>query len=278
MKYAFNTWAYGSFPSWLPSYELDEVVRRLARIGYDGIEIGCAAPHAWPAYLGVARRRELKKLMQGEGLPAVSLLPAPGGGPGHNPASPLKEEREATVSHYCEVVDLAADLGAGLVLYIAGWQVFGSTREQALERSLDCLTRIATHATKRGITIAIEPTAADSNLIDTPHQALEMMHACGQPNVKTMFDTFHALYRDDVSADHVRILGKDLAHVHFADTDRGAPGDGAVDWLGVMQAVKDIGYSGHLTMEIGFATRKADPDAMARRALAYLKGIEPLLV
>ncbi len=31
-------------PSWLPSYELDEVVRRLARIGYDGIEIGCAAP------------------------------------------------------------------------------------------------------------------------------------------------------------------------------------------------------------------------------------------
>ena len=43
MKYAFNTWCYGSFPTWLPSYPLDEVVRRLAAIGYDGIEIGCAA-------------------------------------------------------------------------------------------------------------------------------------------------------------------------------------------------------------------------------------------
>lgn len=278
MKYAFNTWAYGSFPSWLPSYELDEVVRRLARIGYDGIEIGCAAPHAWPAYLGAARRRELKALMDGEGLPAISLLPAPGGGPGHNPASPLKEEREATVHHYGEVVDLAADLGAKLVLYIAGWQVFGTTREQAFDRSRDCLARIARHAAGRGVTIAVEPTAADSNLIDTPHQALELMRASGEPNVKTMFDTYHALYRDDVSADHVRILGKDLAHIHFADTDRGVPGDGAVDWLSVMQAVKDIGFSGHLTMEIGFASRKSDPDAMARRSLAYLKGLEKQLV
>ena len=24
---------------------------QLAAIGYDGVEIGCAAPHAWPTYL-----------------------------------------------------------------------------------------------------------------------------------------------------------------------------------------------------------------------------------
>ena len=47
----------GAFPPGFHPTTLDEVVRRLARIGYDGIEIGCAAPHAWPAYLGEARRR-----------------------------------------------------------------------------------------------------------------------------------------------------------------------------------------------------------------------------
>ena len=31
MKYAFNTWAYSSFPVWVPSYPLDETIRRLAR-------------------------------------------------------------------------------------------------------------------------------------------------------------------------------------------------------------------------------------------------------
>lgn len=274
MKYAFNTWVYGSFPVWVPSYPLDEVVRRLARIGYDGIEIGCAAPHAWPAYLSAARRRELRKLMEGEGLPAVSLLPAPGGGPGVNAASPLPEERKFAAEHYKEVVDLAADLGAGIVLYIAGWQVYGTIREEAWQRSQDCLVDVARHAAERNVVIAIEPTSADSNLVETADDALEMMRATGLANVKVMFDTFHALYRNEVSADYVRVMGEHLAHIHLADTDRLAPGDGTVDFRGVLQAAKDIGFSGHLTMEIGFNTRRADPDNYARRALAYCRRIE----
>ncbi len=160
MKYAFNTWAYSSFPSWLPCYPLDEAIRRLAAIGYDGVEIGCAAPHAWPAYLNKERRAELRNLLETSGLQPVSLLATPGGGPGFNPASPLAEEREATVRYYNEVVDLALDLGAEKVLYIAGWQIFGTSRQQAWDRSKDCLDRIASHADKKGITIVVEPTAA----------------------------------------------------------------------------------------------------------------------
>src|ERR1700730_6242410 len=124
MKYAFNTWAYSSFPAWLPSYPLDETIRRIAAIGYDGVEIGCAAPHAWPGYLNKERRAELRNLLEACGLQAVSLLATPGGGPGFNPASPLAEERDATVRYYNEVIDLALDLGAEKVLFIAGWQTF----------------------------------------------------------------------------------------------------------------------------------------------------------
>jgi sugar phosphate isomerase/epimerase len=141
MKYAFNTWADSSFPSWLPSYPLDEAIRRIAAIGYDGVEIGCAAPHAWPAYLNKERRAELRNLLETCGLRAVSLLATPGGGPGFNPASPSPEEREATFRYYNEVIDLALDLGAGKVLYIAGWQIFGTTRQQAWDRSKDCFSR-----------------------------------------------------------------------------------------------------------------------------------------
>jgi sugar phosphate isomerase/epimerase len=85
MKYAFNTWAYGSFPTWLPAYTLDETIRRLATIGYDAVEIGCAAPHAWPAYLSPDKRKEIRKIADGEGIVVSSLLPAPGDGPGCNP-------------------------------------------------------------------------------------------------------------------------------------------------------------------------------------------------
>lgn len=276
-KYAFNTWVYSSFPCWVPSYSLEETIKRIASIGYDGIEIGCAAPHAWPAHLGTAKRRDLKSLMKDVGLVPVSLLPAPGGGPGNNPASILPEERISAIAHYKEVVDLAHDLGASRVLYICGWRAFGVSYENAWEWSLASLTDIAKYAADKGITIVIEPTSADSNLIDTAGQALMLRQRCGQPNVKVMFDTYHALYRNEVSSDYVFEMAEHLDHVHFADDDRLPPGEGSVDWHGVMQALKTIAFRGYVTMEIGFNTRKVDPDRVARSALTYLRNLESTL-
>ncbi len=277
MKYAFNTWAYSSFPAWLPSYPLDEAVRRIAAIGYDGVEIGCAAPHAWPAYLNKERRKELRNLLEACGLQAVSLLATPGGGPGFNPASPLPEERDATVHYYNEVIDLALDLGAQKVLYIAGWQIFGTSRQQAWDRSKDCLDRIASYADKKGITIVVEPTAAATNLIETADDAMELMRSVARDNVKVMFDTLHALYRNEIPADYVRVMREDLVHVHVSDSGRVIPGEGRVDWIGLMQALNECRYSGYLTMEIGLDSRAADPDQIARTALRFLKGVESQL-
>jgi protein FrlC len=276
-KYSFNTWCYSSFPVWVPSYSLEEAARRIRAAGYDGIEIGCAAPHAWPAHLSSNRRSELKGLFHDLGLTVSSLLPAPGGGPGNNPSSLLPEERASTIAHYKDVVDLAADLGSTRVLYIAGWRSFGVSREDAYSWSLEALVAIAKHAVERGVTICIEPTSADSNLIDTASDALRLREQAALENVKVMFDTYHALYRNEVSSDYVHEMAPHLAHVHFADIDRLPPGEGVVDWVGVMQSLKDTRFEGFLTMEIGFAARRVEPDRYVRSAITYLKSIEEKL-
>jgi fructoselysine 3-epimerase len=277
VKYAFNTWAYSSYPTFLPAYPLDEAILRLAGIGYDGVEIGCAAPHAWPPYLSSARRREIKRLLDSCHLEAVSLLPTPGGGPGLNPASPLAEEREATIKYYNEVIDLAADLGAGKVLYIAGWQIFGTSRQQAREWSKECLDNISAYAEAKNIVIVVEPTAASTNLIETADDALELMRSVGRENVKAMLDTLHVVYRNDIPADYVRAMGRDLVHVHVSDKDRILPGEGRVDWFGFMQALVEAKFEGFITMEIGIDSRLSDPDQIARTALSFLKGTEAQL-
>jgi protein FrlC len=276
-KYSFNTWCYSSFPVWVPSYSIEEAARRIARAGYDALEIGCAAPIAWPAHLSKTRRAEMKKMITGEGLAVSSLLPAPGGGPGNNPTSILPEERAATIAHYKEVVDLAHDLGSERVLYIAGWRQFGVPTSDTMDWCLHALVEIAKHAAQKGVTICVEPTSADSNLIETIGQAMKLRDDSGLPNVKVMFDTYHALYRNEVSSDYVYEMAPHLAHVHFADLDRKPPGEGVVDWVGVMQALKDIDFKGYLTMEIGFAARRVEPDRYARSALNYLKGVEAQL-
>jgi fructoselysine 3-epimerase len=271
MKLSFNTWVYSSFPVWVPAYTLEETIKRIARIGYDGIEIGAAAPHAYPAHLSQERRKDIKKMLDDNNLSVSSMLPAPGGGPGFNVASPLPEERAGAVAQYKEVVALCADLGGPTVMYIAGWQIYGTTRVQAWDWSREALSEVAKSADDRGVTIVIEPTPTDSNLIESCDDAIELMEQVAAPNVKLMFDTQHAYYRNEVPTDYVYRMGKNLRHVHIAEFGRGAPGTGPGDFVGLVEALHEIGYEGYLAMEIGFNRRNVEPDLVARQAYEYLK-------
>jgi fructoselysine 3-epimerase len=271
MKLAFNSWVYSSFPVWVPSYTLHDTIERIARIGYDAIEIGAASPHAYPDYLDAAARGEIKACLKSNGLALCSMLPAPGGGPGFNSASPLSAEREATVDQYCKVVDLCADLGGDTVLYVAGWQVFGTSRAQAWAWSRDALGKVARHAGERGVRIVVEPTSADSNLVDSCDDAMQMMDEVDADNVRLMFDTYHTIYRNEVATDYVRRMGDRLAHVHLADANRAAPSDaGLADYRGLVEALHYHGFDGYLTMEIGFDRRAVEADRIARDAYDYV--------
>jgi protein FrlC len=271
VKLAFNTWVYSSFPVWVPSYPLEEVIPRLADIGYDGIELGAASPHCFPDYTTAQRRKDIKRLFADNNITLVSLLPAPGGGPGFNVASPIPEERAGAIDQYKKVVALCADLGGKIVLYVAGWQVFGTSREEAWGWTRAALDQVAKTAADNGITMCIEPTSADSNLIDSADDAIRLKREVAAPNVKLMFDTYHTIYRNEVASDYVHRFGKDLAHVHLADSNRLPPGEGTGSFPPLFSALKKAGFDGYLTMEIGFNRRDVDPDDVARRALRNVK-------
>lgn len=274
MKLAFNSWVYSSFPVWVPSYPLSEVIERVAAIGYDGIEIGAASPHAFPDYLDAKQRREIRRMLEANNLALASMLPAPGGGPGFNVASPLPEERAAAIDQYKKVADLCADLGGATLLYVAGWQVFGTNRKRAWDWTREALMKVADHAATRDVTVVIEPTSADSNLIDSCDDAMMLKVEVDRPNVKLMFDTYHVIYRNEVSTDYVKRMGKDLQHIHLADANRAAPSDsGKADYRGIIWELRKIDFQGYLTMEIGFDRRAVEADRIAREAFTYIKSI-----
>lgn len=274
MKLAFNTWVYSSFPVWVPAYPLEEVIKRLARIGYEGIEIGAANPHAYPDHMSPARRDHIRSVLAEHGMVVSSMLPAPGGGEGNNVASPIPEERAAAIAQYKKVVELCAYWGGKTVLYVAGWQVFGTARGQAWDWSRSALIEVADYAADFGVTIAVEPTSSDSNLVDSCDDLIDMIDQADRPNVAGMFDTFHTLYRNEVPTDYVHRLGSRLCHIHLADANREPPGSGVVDYVSLIDALRQHDYQGFLTMEIGFNRRAVEPDDLARRALQYL---QPLL-
>ncbi len=242
-------------------------------MGYDGIEIVAASPHAYPAYLDESMRRDLRSLLDAHNLALSAMLPAPGGGPGNNVASFIPEERRATVRHTRDVLELCNQLGGLTLVFVAGWRVYGVDQEQAWSWTRECLTDIAKAASDLGITIVIEPTPADSNIVETGGDALRLMREVGLPNVKVMFDTFHVLYRNEVLTDYVGELLEHLRYVHVAERGRLAPGDGEADFVAMITALKNAEYSGFLTVEAGFNRRDVDPTALARRAHDYLRGV-----
>lgn len=271
MKFGFNTFAFSSFPTFLPTYSLEETIRILARIGYDAVEIGCCAPHAWPDHLSKSDRKEITKVAKGENIAISSLLPAIGGGFGCNPCSILASERLATIDHYKKIIDLAHDLDAGMVLYIGGWRAQGLSQTDGWAYSLNCLQQFAVYADTAGIQIAIEPTTADTNLIESAADARRMMMECNAPNVGLMFDTCHAAYEGQSLPSYVAEMGEKLLHLHAADTDRTAIGKGNMDWNSLLQSLADHRYTGVFTVETGFGNRNIDPVEVARSSLSYLR-------
>ena len=185
--------------------------------------------------------------------------------------SPIPEERRFTIEAYKELAQLLHDWGGKTLLYIPGWVVHGTSQREAWQWSCDALKEIAKSAAGVGVQLVIEPTSFDSNLVDKADDAIMMMEEVGEPNVKLMFDTFHVLYRREVCSDYVYRMGKNLAHVHISDERRLPPGQGRGDFVGVINALKDINYNGWLAMELGFDRRDIEPDLVARQSLEYLK-------
>jgi protein FrlC len=272
MKLAFNTWVYSSFPAWLPAYPLEYVIRNLAKIGYDGIELGCASPVAYPPYMTRKDREIIFGLLKENKIAISSVLPAPGGGCGNNVASPIEAERKQAVQSYKDCVDLVSDLGGNLCLYVAGWVIWGVDQDQAWNWSRECLIEIAKYAKPKGVVLAIEPTPSDSNLVETADDAIKMMRESGMENVKLMFDTIHALYRKEVPSDYVDKMGSDLVHVHISDYDRLPPGT-QTDFTFLVDSLKAIGFKGYLTMEIGLGGRGIDANSFAKKAYGYMRSI-----
>ncbi len=260
-------------PTWLPAYTLEETIRRVKKIGYDAIEIGAASPHVFPPTLSPQRRKDLGRMLKDYELELAAMLPAHGGGPGNNVASPIPEERRWAIDHYKDMVQLTADWGGKRLICLPGWYIFGTTYRQAWDWAAQAIGEIARFAQDFGVEIVIEPTPEDSNIVNTCDNTIDMMKDVGEPNVRLMFDSHHVITQKEVMSDYVYAMGKDLVHIHASDNNRLPPGMGRGDFPALIDALAETGFDGYLSMECGFHQRGIEPDWVARVCLEYLKPI-----
>ena len=270
MKLAFSTNAYLKF-------SFAEAVRRLAGIGYQGIEIMADVPHAWPACLLEEQKQAIRDSLAQHRL-AISNVNAfmmnaisDARQKYWHPSwiEPDRHYRQVRIDHTMRALTLARELGSPCITTEPGGPVEpGGSWSQALQLFVEMFKPVAEHAEKEGVLLLVEPEPG--LLIETAAQFEELMKHLDSPAVGLNFDIGHFYCVGDDPAPTVHRLARWLRHVHLEDIAASRvhhhliPGEGAIDFKATLQAIRAIGYDGWITIEL--YPYVDDPDDAARTA------------
>lgn len=182
--------------------------------------------------------------------------------------------RRRGITHLADCVRAIAEAGGKLFggpLYAPIGYLPGRRRtEEEWKRAVGALQELGPVLSETGVTLCVEPlNRFETYFLNTAADALRLCDAVNHPNVRILYDTFHANIEEKDIAAGLRTVARHLAHVHTCENDRGTPGSGHVEWPAVFQALRDIGYDSLLTIEsFGFALGEIAAAASIWRDLA----------
>ncbi len=274
MKLAFSSNAYLDF-------SIEETIRRIAEIGYRGIELLADVPHAWPAGLLPSQRESIRRSIEKHRLTisninafmmnAVGDPRQPYWHPGWTDPDP--HYRAIRREHTKRSLQLAADLGAPhITTEPGGLLAAGQTREQAAAIFYEELMPCVELAERLAVGLLIEPEP--ELFIERFDEYLEFVGRVDSLQVGLNFDIGHAFCVGEDPQDWVPRMANQTVHYHLEDIAATRvhkhliPGHGAIDFAATLQAIAATGYHGWLTVEL-YPYIHA-PDAAATEARSFL--------
>lgn len=259
--------------------EFAPLFEKLRAIGFDSVEVPIFAPDP-AAYARLGRR------LDGLGLARTAATAL---SEETNLISPDPRQRRAGVNYLRAVIDSCQALGAPLLagpIYAALGRFTdrGPTTEE-WARAVDGLRQAAEHARTAGVTLALEYlNRFEIYLVNCAADAARLVRDVGHPNLRMMYDTFHAHIEEKSVTAAIEACAGLLVHVQVSENDRSTPGRGQVRWDETFAALRKIGYTGALTIEafgerlpaLAAATKIwrrmfESEEQLAREGLAFLK-------
>ena len=247
------------------------------RTGYTGLEIDPSNLSDDPTLLSAAQRRSLQSRMNASGLHFCGLhsfLKAP---KGLHLTSPDAAVRARTLEYFARLIDLAADLGPSPVMVLGSSKqrqaIDGATPADAAKRLAEALSKAAPQASRRGVTILLEPLAPHlCNVVNTMAEAIAMVEQVKSPAVQSMLDTHNTAAETAPLPDVIRRYFSRIRHVHLNELDGKYPGAGRFPFAPVLQTLRDLNYQGWLSVEV--FDFKPDGETVARLAADHIRDLE----
>ncbi|WP_431776764.1 sugar phosphate isomerase/epimerase family protein [Streptomyces cucumeris] len=230
-----------SMHNWMRPEPVEDTVSRLARHGYDAIEISSD-----PRNMDVA---DIRRLLGEHGVACAGSLALFMGG-----RDLVHEDvyiREASLGYLMDTIQLTEALGGTFVTVpcTVGKVVPMADPEAEWAWYVTALQRAQRHAANCGIRLAIEPlTRYETYLINRADQALRLAEEVGE-DCGICLDIFHMNIEEADWKAALRASAPRLVNFHVAENNRLAPGSGAIDWSVLIEELLAVGYDGHLSVE-----------------------------
>jgi len=277
MEFAFSTNAFKKF-------SLNDTINILSKIGYNGIEILCDIPHAYPKNLTNSDINELKLLLSKlkisiSNLNAFTLFAI---GDTHHPSWIENdiESRKMRIDHTLDCIKLARKLGVSNISTEPGGPVNsqGLSENELLRIFESGINEVLKTAEDENVTVLVEPEPG--LLIENSEQFIKFIKNFDSKHIGLNFDIGHFFCVGEDPSQVIYKLSEYVRHVHLEDiaADRTHHhlmlGEGAIDIESVFKSLKDIGYEGFTTIEL--YPYQECPINAAKNAMKFIKSLDYL--
>jgi sugar phosphate isomerase/epimerase len=277
MEFAFSTNAFKKF-------SLKDTIYTLSEIGYEGVEILCDIPHAYPKTLTDIDINEIKLLLSNLGLRisnlnAFTLFAI---GDTHHPSwiESDSDLRKMRIGHTLDCIKLAQKLGVSNISTEPGGPItkHGLSENELLKIFENGIHEILDAAEIANVTVLVEPEPR--LLIENSQQFITFIKNFESKYIGLNFDVGHFFCVGEDPSRVIYRLSEYVRHVHLEDiaADRTHQhlmlGKGAIDINSVLKSLQDIGYEGFITIEL--YPYQGCPTYAAKHAMEFIKSLEYL--
>jgi len=228
--------------NWMRAEPIEVTIARLAKCGYDAIEIS-GEPEKYDT-------KHVGKLLKDHGLTcwgSVTLMLGD-----RDLLAKDEAKRAMSVKYVTDTITMVKELGGQEITIVPSTvgkiQAQGNPDEE-WQWAVASLKQCYEHGKKEGVRLAIEPlNRFETYFLNRHDQALALATAVG-PECGICLDTFHLNIEEKDMFQAIRNSKERLVDFHVADNNRMACGMGALDWAKILGTLKEIGYNGALTVE-----------------------------
>ena len=231
-----------SMHNWMRAEPIDVTIRRLAKHGYDAIEI-----EGEPSKYNTADVRGLLKEHNLRCFGSVSLMFE-----GRDLIHADEAVRASTVQYLKDCVTMVKELEGEEMTIVpsqVGKVAAMASPEEEWAWAVEGLKEVYDHSEKAGIVLGLEPlNRFETNFLNRHDQALLLAEAVG-PNCGICLDAFHINIEEANLYQAILNSHERLVAFHVADNNRMACGQGDYDWVRLLTTLKAAGYDSALTVE-----------------------------